>query len=173
MNSTPHGGHVFRGLRSSLSFCAQAFEHVSTLRCGRAAPHSTQKCRCSVRDIPARAHDGEQYIFTPRRIALRSSDFCSARRLPQSHSTSTQAHKRVPGLEVPGGDIASARIDAVIGCAGEYSTACRDDFNDTAAWDASSGFHVTPYSTSGGVIVGAYAGDASGEGLGGGDGSML
>lgn len=61
----------------------------------------------------------------------------------------------------------------MIGCAGEYSTAFRDDLNDSAAWDASSGLHVAPDNPAGGVIVGANARDPTVEGVCCGERPML
>jgi len=119
-------------------------------------------------------HPGEQYSAWSRRIALRTSAFWTALRLPHLQSISSHdRHQRISRPEIPGGHIASARIDAMIGCAGETSSGRRGDLNDAATWDASSGFHIAPDSLSGGVIVGEQAFDAARESVRGGELTIL
>lgn len=151
----------------------QGFEQNSFRLPGIGAPHEQNRVRLTMTNAPA-MHSREQYRFWLRRIAFRISICCTGCRLPHRHSSrSHERHQRFAPPEASGGHIAAARIDAMIGCAGESSSGRRDDLNDSAAWDASSGFHVAPDSSAGVVIEGENAGDATGVGLGCGDPSMV
>lgn len=94
--------------------------------------------------------------------------------VPHRHSTSIHdRHERIAGPEVPGGHVATARMDSMIGCADEYTSGFRGDFKSWAAVDASSGLHVAPDSSAVSVIVGQNARDSAGESVCCGESSML